>query len=492
MSPDPACDPAADGPIASFASFASAVALFHRRELVRAAEHCNAILVNAPDRADVLGLLGAVEGERGRFEEAVACLQRAVALQPGHAGALINLCIALCLSARDEEALVAADRVLEVKPGDAQALHVRATLLRRDGRLLDALASLDQALAAEPDHVELLVERGELLAQLCDLGLRRRDEAVQSLHRAIELGGDEAAIRFSLAAMGAGQAPSAPPESFVRQLFDRYADRYDKHLLEDLACRAPELVEQAVLRAAPAPNAEVLDLGCGTGLCGPFLRPLARRLVGVDLSSRMLAKAAGRGLYDELVQADIVAHLADSLHSADLIVAADVLVYVGELGPLFFAAQRVLNAGGCFVFTIESHAGGDDYVLCATRRYKHADAYVRRIAEAAGLGVDDLLPCVLRINQGSDVQGCVVTLRKPGRPGPVAQPPADPVEARLVELEIKASYAEDTLDQLNMVVVRQQQQIDALVRELARWREQATSTNPDAARSLRDELPPHY
>jgi predicted TPR repeat methyltransferase/uncharacterized coiled-coil protein SlyX len=489
MSSEPARDLPADDPQASLDE---AIALFHRRELVQAAEHCRVLLEAEPDRADALSLLGAVEGERGRFDEAVSCLQRAVALRPNHAGALINLTIALSLAARDEEALATADRVLELKPGDAQALHVRATLLRRQGRLFDALASLDQCLDTDPEQVEVLVARGELLAELSDLGLRRRDEAVQSLHRAIALGGDEDAIRFSLAAMGAGQAPASPPEPYVTQLFDRYADRFDKHLVEDLAYRAPELVAQAVQRAAPPPGAEVLDLGCGTGLCGPFLRPLAGRLVGVDLSSRMLAKAAERALYDELVQADIVAQLAMTLDSVDLIIAADVLVYLGDLGPLFFAVQRVLTPGGCFVFTIESHGGDEAYVLRTTRRYAHADAYVHGLADAAGLCVEAVQPCVLRSNNGADVEGRVVTLRRPGSPDPLPEPPADPVEARLVELEIKASFAEDTLDQLNQVIVRQQQQIDALGRELARWREQAASVNPDVVRSLRDDLPPHY
>jgi predicted TPR repeat methyltransferase/uncharacterized coiled-coil protein SlyX len=489
MSSNPARDPSVDDPRASLDP---AIALFHRGELVQAAERCRSLLDVEPEHVDALSLLGAIEGESGRFDEAVSCLQRAVALRPNHVGALINLTMALSLAARDEEALAAVDRLLELKPGDAQALHVRATLLRRQGRLFDALASLDQCLAADPEQVEVLVDRGELLADLSDLGMRRRDEAVQTLRRAIALGGDEEAIRFSLAAMGAGQVPAAPPEPYVIQLFDRYADRFDKHLLEDLAYRAPEQVAQAVLRAAPPQNAEVLDLGCGTGLCGPFLRPLAGRLVGVDLSSRMLAKAADRALYDELVQADIVAHLAMTLDGVDLIVAADVLVYLGELGPLFFAAQRVLSPGGCFVVTIESHAGDDDYVLRATRRYAHSDAYVRKLAVAAGFSIDALQPCVLRTNNGADVEGRVVTLRRPGDPDAVSEPPTDPVEARLVELEIKASFVEDTLDQLNQVIVRQQQHIDALGRELARWREQATSANPDAARSLRDELPPHY
>jgi predicted TPR repeat methyltransferase/uncharacterized coiled-coil protein SlyX len=489
MSSDPARDPSASVPRASLDE---AIALFHRRELAQAAEHCKALLEARPDHADVLSLLGAVEGERGRFDEAVTCLQRAVALRPNHVGALINLTMALSLAARDEEAIAAVDRLLELTPGDSQALHVRATLLRREGRLFEALASLDECVAAAPDQVQVLVDRGELLAQLADLGIDRRDEAVQSLQRAIELGGDADAIRFSLAAMGAGQAPAAPPEPFVTQLFDRYADRFDKELVEDLAYRAPELVAQAVQRAAPPPNAEVLDLGCGTGLCGPFLRPLARRLVGVDLSSRMLAKAEERGLYDELVHADIVSQLAMTLDPVDLVIAADVLVYLGDLGPLIFAVQRVLGPGGSFVFTIESHGGDGAYVLLPTRRYAHGDDYVRNVAEAAGLDLEALEPCVLRTNAGADVEGRVVTLRRPGSPEPVPEPAADPVEARLVELEIKASYAEDTLDQLNQVIVRQQQQIDALARELARWREQAAAATPDAARSLRDELPPHY
>jgi predicted TPR repeat methyltransferase/uncharacterized coiled-coil protein SlyX len=489
MSADPSRDAAAD---ACRAPLAPAVALFHRQELAQAAALCRAILDAEPDRIDALNLLGAVEGERGHFDAAIDCLQQAVTLQPDHHGALINLAMALALAARDEEALAVVERVLELKPADAHALHVRASLLRRLGRLFDALASLDRSLAADPEQVDVLVERGELLADLCDLGLRRRDDAVQSLRRAIVLGGDEESIRFTLAAMGAGQAPPAPPAPFITQLFDRYAERFDRQLVDELSYRAPQLVGQAVQLTAPPANAEVLDLGCGTGLCGPLLRPLAGQLVGVDLSSRMLAKAAERALYDELVQADIVEHLATCLDTVDLVVAADVLVYLGELGPLFFAVHRVLVPGGCFVFTIESHGGDDDYVLCATRRYAHADAYVRRLADAAGFAVEALLPCVLRTNNGADVQGRVVTLRRPHSPAPGSEPPTDAVEARLVELEIKASFVEDTLDQLNQVIVRQQQQIDALARELARWREQATAAHPDAPRSLREDLPPHY
>jgi protein O-GlcNAc transferase len=115
MSSDPAHDPSASVPQASLDE---AIALFHRRELAQAAEHCKALLEATPDHADVLSLLGAVEGERGRFDEAVSCLQRAVALRPNHVGALINLTMALSLAARDEEAIAAVDCLLQLKPGD--------------------------------------------------------------------------------------------------------------------------------------------------------------------------------------------------------------------------------------------------------------------------------------------------------------------------------------------------------------------------------------
>jgi predicted TPR repeat methyltransferase/uncharacterized coiled-coil protein SlyX len=466
-----------------------AVDAFHRRDLASAAAHCRAILHGEPGRVDALNLLGAAEGEQGNVEAAVEIFERALALQPGHQGALINLAMALTLAGRDDDALVQVERVLALAPGDAQALHVRGALHRRQGRLLEAMTSLDASLAADPQQADVHFERGQLLAELADIGLPRRAEAVAALRRAIELGGDEALISFWLASMGADRAPPAPPQAFVAQMFDRYADRFDQHLVDELAYRGPQLVADEARRRAAAQVPEVLDLGCGTGLCGPLLRPLAGRLVGVDLSGRMLAKAEARGIYDELVQADIVEHLETLTGSVDLIVAADVLIYLGNLAPLFAAAQGALRPGGAFVFTVESH-DGDGFRLLDTRRYAHGDGYLRALAALHGLDVETLAPAVLRTQHGEDVQGRVVTLQLP-LPAEPAAAPADLVEARLVDLEIKASWAEDTLDRLNQVIVRQQQQIDALGRELARWREQAPSAGTPPG-SLRDELPPHY
>lgn len=75
---------------------------------------------------------------------------------------------------------------------------------------------------------------------------------------------------------------------------------------------------------------------------------------------------------------------------------------------------------------------------------------------------------------------------------PDADAAAQAVEQRLMELEIKASYADDLLERLNELVYRQQEQIDRLQRELAVLRHQLPEAGPAPFRSLRDELPPHY
>jgi predicted TPR repeat methyltransferase len=169
----------------------------------------------------------------------------------------------------------------------------------------------------------------------------------------------------------------------------------------------------------PQPGLEsALDLGCGTGLCAPLLRTMARRLVGVDLSEKMLdkARAAGSydaGLYDELACADIVDWLEGRQAEWELVLAADVLVYIGELAPLFERVARALRPGGWFAFSVESLAaeGSAGYAITASNRYAHAPAYVRACAAAAGLKVADQRDAVLRHEHGAEVGGLLFLLR---------------------------------------------------------------------------------
>jgi predicted TPR repeat methyltransferase len=166
-----------------------------------------------------------------------------------------------------------------------------------------------------------------------------------------------------------------------------------------------------------AGGARVLDLGCGTGLCGEHLRPLARHLAGVDLSRGMLARAWAKGLYDRLVEGDIVNFLEDQpARTWDLIVAADVFIYVGDLVPLLRPLSSALGARGRFLFSIEAAGGGaaeHGYELHASGRYRHAEAHVRRIIAGHGLVVDHVEDTTVRMERGVPVTGWIFAASKP-------------------------------------------------------------------------------
>jgi predicted TPR repeat methyltransferase len=208
---------------------------------------------------------------------------------------------------------------------------------------------------------------------------------------------------------GAGTDLSA---AYVRALFDRYADRFDRDLLGKLGYAAPELLRVAVDRlvepaVGDAAKLRVFDLGCGTGLAGVAFRPLAAHLAGVDLSPRMVEKARQRGLYDVLEVGDVVAAL-QAADSWDLLVAADVLVYIGDLAPVFQAAAGALAPGGLFAATVERAPEEAGFTLGPARRYAHGERYVRESAAAAGLTVRLIEPCTPRREKGVGVPGLLV------------------------------------------------------------------------------------
>jgi predicted TPR repeat methyltransferase len=225
--------------------------------------------------------------------------------------------------------------------------------------------------------------------------------------------------RLQLARLAGGDAAPAMTETYVRRLFDQYAGRYDTALTEHLHYRGPEILRDAVeaaMRDAGRPMhfAAVLDLGCGTGLAGAAFRPVADRLVGVDLSPAMVAQASAKGLYDRLDSAELTAFLAagaDAAAQYQLVLAADVFVYVNDAAPVIAAAARVLAPGGLLAFTVESHAG-DGVKLLPTLRFAHGEACLREAIAAAGLTLLKLAEAAIRTEKGIPVSGLVVVAKR--------------------------------------------------------------------------------
>jgi predicted TPR repeat methyltransferase len=229
--------------------------------------------------------------------------------------------------------------------------------------------------------------------------------------------------RLQLARLGSGEAKPAMTETYVRRLFDQYAGRYDAALTGHLNYRGPAILREAVetaMRAAGRPLHfdAMLDLGCGTGLGGAAFRPFVDRLVGVDLSPEMIAKAEAKGLYDLLVASDLADFLGEEIAAAahyHLVLAADVFVYVNDLSPVIAAIARVLAPDGLLAFTAETHSG-DGARLLLTLRYAFGENYVRTSLAGAGLAVLRLDECAVRTEKGEPVEGLVV-VASPGCAG---------------------------------------------------------------------------
>jgi predicted TPR repeat methyltransferase len=224
------------------------------------------------------------------------------------------------------------------------------------------------------------------------------------------------AQHLASATLGRQEADRAPRE-YVCKLFNDCADRFDG-VLARLHYRGPQILLAVLQEVAtqPASGWDVLDVGCGTGLVGAALRPVARRLVGVDLSTGMLELARQRSIYDELVESDLIEYLSDTSNRFDVVTASDVLTYLGDLSAFFQSATRVLRPGGLIAVALEAFDGdskGQAYRLNATGRFSHSAQYLRSQMEAPGLSIACLRDAVMREEGGRPVPSLVAVGRAP-------------------------------------------------------------------------------
>lgn len=218
-------------------------------------------------------------------------------------------------------------------------------------------------------------------------------------------------VSLKLAALGLAEVPPAPPEAYVRGLFDDYADRFETALVEDLGYRAPWLIADLIEKVRPGRDfTRGVDLGCGTGLMAEVLKGRVGHFSGCDLSPEMIARAEAGDRYQSLAVADASVFLSERTETLDLVTAADVLVYIGALDSLFQSVAARLAPGGLFAFTVEEADGGD-LVLRDSLRYAHSEAYIRRILAEAGLAVTELMRDTLRLDRGAPIRGLIVVAK---------------------------------------------------------------------------------
>lgn len=435
--------PDADGQTVTVEQAFELARKLHRQNHLDDAETLYRRLLEAlPDWPDVLNLLAILRYQRGAGKEAVTLLQRAVGIDPDYADAHNNLGNVFKHLDRIDEAAAAYRRALEINPEHADAHNNLGVIHRLQGRQEDAVAAFREATRCNPRLADAFYNLGCVLTDLGRfeeaaeamrqtlalnpyytlaykrLGLLlyrmdRKDEAAEVYRGWLKRTPDHPVALHMLAACTGENVPERASDHYVRTLFDLHADSFDEHLVEQLQYRAPRLVTDALTGCYGAGDSslDILDAGCGTGLCGPLLKPYACSLVGVDLSPKMLRGAQRREVYDELAEAELSAFLNDRPDAFDLIVSADTLCYFGRLEEFSEAAARSLRPGGRLVFTVERLDASDNpgFVLTNSGRYAHREDYLRETLTTAGFAVEALDRADLRMEGGRPVAGLVVT-----------------------------------------------------------------------------------
>ena len=352
-------------------------------------------------------LAGVRHYQKGNFERAQAQFTASLALVPGRTSTLTNLGATRLKLGRMQDAIDVLTEVLDREPHNVDALGHCAAAHAELGHSEQALALLERALAADPSLATAWVLRGTLLREA-----GRAQEAARSYERARACGADGELMGYYLAALQGDGAPPTAPRAYVQGLFDGYAQGFEDHLLQVLRYQAPQRLLEGL--GDSHRFARALDLGCGTGLCGVLLRDRVDRLVGVDLSANMVRQARLRNVYDEVLEADLAHYLAASHETCDLVVAADVFIYVGALEAVFEGVARVLAKGGTFCFCVErdDEDRGEGFLLSQSRRYAHALRYIRKLAEQNGFEIRHTADHPIRDDQEKPIVGLYAWLIK--------------------------------------------------------------------------------
>ncbi len=303
------------------------------------------------------------------------------------------------------------------------------------------LSSGDVIADRRADYARMLAEGGdaeaaaELMEQALDLApgwaagwyrlatyrekAGKADAAVQAYRRTLDLDPEDIfGAGLKLALLGDVQTPARPSSRYVERLFDDYADRFETSLVEKLDYSVPEKLA-ALVASTGRHYRRAVDLGCGTGLLGPEIRSRVAQLEGFDLSQNMLAKAAEKHVYDHLAQADLsLASQSSGIFSgggrqrADLVTAADVLMYLGNLESVLAIVDDLAAPGADFAFSVEDGGEGNGFFLAPSLRYAHTQTYVEGLAAAHGLEILDLVKTTIRKDGGKPVSGILFLTRK--------------------------------------------------------------------------------
>ena len=361
-----------------------------------------------PDDARAHFKLGSVLAAGPDLGEAKAALRNAIALDPSNAAAYVNFAGVLHQLGRLAEAAEAARQAVNLDGGLVAAYSILGTIFLESGQFQPAAEILRIAADLEPGAVMVLTALAT-----AENAIDNPRAAERVLQRILAIEPNNLEARHMLSAVNGEPVRSVPP-GYSRQLFNWYAEKFDRMLADSLNYRAPQDVAALLMGAKPEPRAfsALLDLGCGTGLVAEALAKhyVIDHKVGVDVAEKMIEISREKGFYDQVIHGDAADALAGSPAAFDLITAVDMFIYVGDLAPLMPLMARALRPGGVLAYSIEVMTEGK-YKLQRTGRFAHTIKYVEDLARAHGLTPLASRAVTLRLENTAGVPGLIGLLQ---------------------------------------------------------------------------------
>lgn len=359
-----------------------------------------------PEHAETQHALGLIAFEKTNYHAAQKYFEKCLEINPEHGQAHFHLGNTFLQLGDLPNALVNFLRQIPIEASIDCYFNIGVVLLYQE-RHREAQIYFEQILRENPNHMATQQNLGLLF-----LRLQNFDRALQHYTQALQHNSEDAELRYIVQALSQQHRPSQAPNDYVKHLFDQYAPYYEQHLNQFLHYKVPEKMLAALITdySPHAKQWQCLDLGCGTGLLGELLRPYCHTLIGIDLSPVMLEKARSKQLYDQLCEADIQQALTQ-FQQIDLIVAADVFMYLGDLNPIFAACAHSLKNGGLFLFSFEK-TNAENYALEKTLRFTHNPKHVQALIQQYHFIERRFENCVLREQHNQPVEGYLVLLEK--------------------------------------------------------------------------------
>ena len=351
--------------------------------------------------------MGIVLKELGLLYEAINSFEHVLRINSDNIYGHYNLGLVYKNLSNHKKAILCFSKVVQINPKHYSAFNNLGIVFKEIGDLNKAKKCYENVLKIKPDHLNAYHNLGNVL-----FVLREFEKAKNIYQNALKLNPNDKYLSHMISALTGKNEQNAPKE-YVVNVFDNFANKFDNFLTKNLKYKVPEKLLKLLERNFPDKKKfkNVIDLGCGTGLSGSVFRNISEHLVGVDVSSKMIAKAQIKGIYDNIYHDDVVAYLGKYKKKFDLFIAADVFIYVGNLDKIFSIISSKSNSGANFCFSVEK-SNNEDFKLLKSARYSHSKEYIKRLALKYNFSICDYKETEIRFELNSSLTGYIYVLSK--------------------------------------------------------------------------------